>query len=108
MALPAKPRSTPQVKRRRKLRIAALTSATAISFSLTFVLVGVALLFGWAPSPEVMFGGKIDTGVLLLFVPLCALTLAMLVEVSRSIVRGIPEVTSRATSQEWHPGSGEG
>ncbi|WP_417308165.1 hypothetical protein [Devosia sp.] len=108
MALPAKLNSIPQVKRRRKLRIAALTSATAISFSLTFVLAGVALLFGLAPSPEVMFGGKVDTAVLLLFVPLCALTLAMLVEVSRTIVRGIPEVGTRAAAREWHPGSGEG
>lgn len=65
-----------------------LTSVTAISFSLTFVGVGVALLAGLLPEQLSALGNNIDVGVLLLFLPLCALAVAITAEVLRAALKG--------------------
>ncbi len=65
----------------------ALSVAAAISFSLTFITVSMAMLFGLIPE-RTFLGGEIDVNVLLLFVPLCALVLAIFVEVVRLILSG--------------------
>ncbi len=87
-----------------------LTSVTAISFSLTFVGVGVALLAGLLPERVSTLGNSIDVGVLLLFVPLCALVFAMVAEVLRAVVKGplrsIAPPRMRPLSG-WRPGHGE-
>ena len=72
-----------------------LTSAAAISFSLTFVGASVALLMGALPPAITTMAPPVDIGVLLLMVPLCALVLAMLVEVLRSALGGAPTPRSR-------------
>jgi hypothetical protein len=53
----------------------------------------------------------VDLGVLLLIVPLCALVLAIMAEVLRTAVTGLPRLrTSPAESPvgAWRPGRGEG
>lgn len=65
-----------------------LASVTAISFSLTFVGVSLALLAGLLPERVANLGASIDVGVLLLFLPLCALAFAISVEVVRAAHKG--------------------
>ncbi len=96
---------------RRPLFGNALTAATAISFSLTFVVAIVALLLGIIPERSLNIGFGIDTGVLLLFVPLCALVFAILVEVLRTMIGGgfkpdKPPAPNPLSA--WRPGHGEG
>lgn len=88
-----------------------LTSAAAISFSLTFVAGGIALLTGLLPQNIITHFGEVDTGVVVLFVPLCALVLALLIEVVRSVVReGLRQPAPRQANPlvAWKPGSNEG
>lgn len=92
----------------------ALTTVTVISFSLTFVIAGMAMLLGLLPldTSSVDFSiGSVDGGVLLLVVPLLALVLAMLFEATRLALRGPLKMSDdkpvRVLS-EWKPGHGEG
>jgi len=87
-----------------------LTAAAAISFSLTFVGAGVALLLGYLPQATRLGTTDIDTGVVLLVVPLCALLLAIIVEVTRSTLRETVHDTRPRTNPlgAWKPGHGEG
>lgn len=88
-----------------------LTAAAAISFSLTFVGAGIALLLGLVPSAAIVGTTEVDTGVVLLLVPLCALLLAILVEVVRSTLReGLTAPKARQPNPlaAWKPGHGEG
>ena len=92
----------------------ALTTVTVISFSLTFLLGGLALLLGLLPSNLQAVEsalGRIDTGVVLLLVPVVALIAAMVVEATRLALRGpvvIDEVRPVGPLTEWKPGNGEG
>ena len=89
---------------------AALASVTTIAFSLAFFAGGLALLFGLAPVPAAALPG-IDLGVLVLMVPLCALTLAIVLEVLRAAVSGLPRVQPprlTAALSDWRPGHNEG
>jgi uncharacterized membrane protein len=81
-------RSSPSTIRTGADKAIRLTSVTAISFSLTFVGVGVALLAGLLPERVSTLGENLDVGVLLLFLPLCALVFAMIAEVLRAAVKG--------------------
>jgi hypothetical protein len=87
-----------------------LASVMAISFSLTFVLVSIALLAGLLPR-SLTTRLPADLGVLLLMVPLSALVIAMLGEALRAALDGVPDrrapraVTALST---WRPGSREG
>ena len=88
-----------------------LTSAAAISFSLTFVAGGIALLTGLLPTAATTGVGEIDTGVVVLFVPLCALLLAVTFEAARSIMRDSmrqPAPRKANSLDAWKPGTGEG
>ena len=92
----------------------ALTTATIISFSLTFALAGFALLLGFLPRDAnflVSSTGSIETSIVLLVVPLVALVIAILFEAARLVWRGPVKMArarpSRALS-EWKPGHGEG
>ena len=88
-----------------------LTAAAAIGFSFTFVAAGVAMLAGVVPD-RVLFGlGGMDATVLLLFVPLCALTLAILAEAVRTTLAGEFRQPARVHAnplEPWRPGRGEG
>jgi hypothetical protein len=104
----------PQPARKRHLlRLFAnpLSAATAISFSLTFVGAGVALLLGMVPNSLLLGAQQVDTGVVLLLVPVCALLAAMIFEAVRaSLNDGIEQhPAARATAlSAWKPGRGEG
>src|SRR5262245_23519265 len=98
--------------KRAKLLSWNLASITAISFSLTFVGVSLALLAGVLPQKFASLDMPVDMGVVLLLVPLCALVLAMMAEVLRAAARGAlpkrPVRTASALIREWRPGNGEG
>lgn len=80
--------SSPTILRTGTDKTTGLASVTAISFSLTFVAVSVALLAGLLPERVTNLGASIDVGVLLLFLPLCALAFALSVEVVRAARKG--------------------
>lgn len=104
-------RKAPWFIPRRPLFKNALSAATAISFSLTFVVAGIALLVGLIPPRTIIGAGEIDTAVILLFVPLSALMLAILVEVVRSVVRdGLTPTKTRQANplSAWKAGQREG
>ena len=89
-----------------------LSAAAVIGFSLTLVGTGVAMLLGLVPQRMLPVLDGIDATIILLFLPLCALTLAILAEAVRSTLTGsfrpVP-VRSHATRLEpWRPGRGEG
>ena len=89
---------------------AALSSVIAIAFSLAFFAGGLALLFGLLPLPAANLP-SVDLAVLVLMVPLCALTLAIVVEVLRAAISGLPRVQPprlAAALSDWRPGNGEG
>lgn len=89
----------------------ALSAAAAIGFSLTFVGAGIAMLVGIVPSRTLVGSGELDTSVVLLFVPLCALVFALLVEVARTTMAGgLRQERPRPANPlaAWRPGNGEG
>ena len=88
-----------------------LATVVAISFSLTFVGVSVALLMGVLPASVASIQPPVDLGVLMLMVPLCALFFTMLAEVLLAAIRGLPRIRApRPTPalSAWRPGHGEG
>jgi hypothetical protein len=97
-----------------RARRKALNIVTVISFSLTFVGAGFALLLGLLPADANFVAsamGPIDTGIILLLIPLCALVLAILFEATRLALRGPVEIAQpRPTPalSDWKPGHGEG
>jgi uncharacterized membrane protein len=108
------PTRLPQPARNRHLRrffSNPLSAATAIGFSLTFVVAGVALLAGLVPD-SLLFGAQsVDTGVVLLFVPLCALLVAIMGEAVRATLNnGITAAPAPKANplSAWKPGQGEG
>ena len=88
-----------------------LFSTSVISFSLTFVGVGLAVLAGYLPTQQALLAGRIDAEVVLLFVPLCALVFAIVAEAIRIALKGpLRSGTGRkrASLSDWTPGHGEG
>ncbi len=88
-----------------------LAAVTAISFSLTFVLMSVAMLAGILPPAIFALSMPVDLGVLLLMVPLTALVLAILAEAFRTAIGGVPSPRAPRTVtalSDWRPGRGEG
>lgn len=103
--------SSPSIPQTRADRAAGLASVTAISFSLTFVGVSLALLAGVLPERVAQFGASIDVGVLLLFLPLCALAFAISIEVVRAARKGTLRSGAPPRMRPlsgWRPGPGEG
>jgi hypothetical protein len=87
----------------RRFRPPALATA-AIGFSLTFALVGMAVLAGWVPRHLVP--GGVDTAVLLFLVPLVTLMFGIVVEVVRhELAQG---TSLPATVPAWRAGVREG
>jgi len=88
-----------------------LSSAALIGFSLTLVGAGIAMLAGLVPQRMLPALDGIDAAVLLLFVPLCALTLAILAEAVRTSFSGSfnrVALTRGNAFEPWRPGRGEG
>lgn len=91
----------------------ALTGATVIAFSLTFALAGFALLFGLPETAAFLTTrqGPIDTGVVLLVVPLVALVGAIVFQAVRLTLAGPVQMQPprpARTLTDWQPGRGEG
>ncbi len=98
------PHSTPQTGRPSPAIIGAV-----IAFSLTLLGASVAIVTGIVPLRAYSFAQKVDIGAVLLFVPLCALILAVLSEVVRLTIRGGSDSPIYATvAPAWTPGHGEG
>ena len=89
-----------------------LTAAAVIGFSLTLVGAGIAMLFGFVPQRMLPALDGMDATVLLLFVPLCALTFAIIAEAIRATLSGgvhhAPARTHASALETWRPGRGEG
>lgn len=88
-----------------------LSAAAVIAFSLTLVGAGVAMLVGLVPHRMLPALDGIDATIVLLFVPLCALTLAILAEAVRAAFAGsLRPATVRSANplEPWRPGQGEG
>jgi len=89
-----------------------LSSAAVIAFSLTLVGAGIAMLLGLVPQRMLPALDDIDATILLLFVPLCALTLAILAEAVRASFTGSlrtePARAAVNPLEPWSPGRGEG
>ena len=82
-----------------------------VAFFLTLAISGIALYTGAVTRGIASLQESVDTQVVLLFVPLCALVFAMVFEVVRmSSTTTLP--TSAAEPRRipvgWHPGHGEG
>lgn len=83
-----------------------LLTAATISFSLTFVAVSLAILFGYIPPRDLLGAGDLDTGVVLLMVPLAALVLVTAIEAVRTARAGRlhAALSARRTPlSEWQP-----
>lgn len=89
-----------------------LFSAALLSFFLTFVGVGLAVLAGYLPARQAVLSGTIDAEVVLLFVPLAALVFAIVAEAARLSLKDSPvrQDPNRPTAplSGWTPGRGEG
>lgn len=102
----------PAARRKPGVPLSLVLSGATVGFAFVFAAVSVALLAGGLP--KVLRGpqGEIDTGVLLLFLPLCALALGMVAEVVRAAfsqpVLSSRKAVTRQPLSEWKPGLGEG
>jgi hypothetical protein len=89
-----------------------LSAAAVIGFSLTLVVTGIAMLIGIVPQRMLPALDGIDATILLLFLPLCALTFAILAEAIRATMTGsFSPVAARSRDnplEPWRPGRGEG
>lgn len=101
-----------QLSERKSAGASRLSAAAVIGFSLTLVGAGVAMLMGLVPQRTLPALDGVDATVFLLFVPLCALTLAILAEAVRSSLTGsFRPAAARANPsrlEPWRPGEGEG
>jgi hypothetical protein len=73
--------------RKARARIAAITTASIITFSLTLLAAGALVVLGIIPLNFLSFGQRVDVGALLLTVPVVALTLAVVFEATRIAIR---------------------
>lgn len=90
---------------------ASVSAIASITFALVFLVAIGAFALGALPSEALTFGGNVEAGVVLLFVPLCALIFAVLVEVIRSaLTQSFAPRTPRVDNAVlgWRPGHGEG
>ena len=88
-----------------------MSAIATITFALVFLGVIAAFALGALPAEALTFGGNVEAGVVLLFVPLCALIFAVLVEVIRSALTsgfGAQQPRSDRPMLSWRPGHGEG
>jgi hypothetical protein len=86
-----------------------LTTTSIVSFSLTLLAGGAAVLAGLVPLGPLTFGQRVDVGTLLFVSPLVALVLAVVFEVTRIALTSskLPE-PRRQQSLRWSPGRREG
>ncbi len=92
----------------RRRTAATLTTASVISFSLTMLGGSIAVLSGLVPLKPLSFGERIDVGALLLAMPVVALILAVVFEVTRIALKS-PELPEPRRQQVlvWSSGRRE-
>jgi hypothetical protein len=86
-----------------------LTTTSIVSFSLTLLAGGTAVLTGLVPLGHLTFGERVDVGTLLFVMPMVALVLAVVFEVTRIALTApkLPE-PRRQQRVRWTPGRREG
>lgn len=95
--VPAKPR-----------RVLAFTVAAVVSFSLTLLAGSIAVLTGLVPL-HVSVAERVDVGAVLFVVPVLALVLAVVFEVTRiALTRPELPMPRRQQTVRWSPGRREG
>ena len=99
--------SQPKSPRR---RAASFTTATVVSFSLTLLAAGVAVLSGALPLRMLTTVERIDIGTVLFVAPILALILAVMVEATRIALsrKPLPEPRRQQIIRNWSPGHREG
>ena len=104
---PANPATKPA--RRKSRKAVAFTTATIVSFSLTLLAAGIAVLTGMVPLRGFHHADRIDVGSLLFMMPVLALVLGVCFEVARIAMQSadLPEPRRRQTVR-WSPGNREG
>ncbi|MEO8759146.1 MAG: hypothetical protein ABI398_15500 [Devosia sp.] len=102
-------RKSPEKSHRRSSRAAIFTTSTIISFSLTLLAAGIAVLTGLIPLNALTPIERIEIGSLLFLMPVVALVLGVCFEVARIALRAedLPEPRQRQQLR-WEPGRREG
>ena len=101
--------SSSKKQRRGRTSLAAFTTATIASFSLTLLAAGIGILTGLLPLHALSFAQRLDVGSLLFIVPVVALILGVCFEVIRITLDGadLPEPRPQQTI-DWPPGGRDG
>ncbi len=85
-------------------RASAFGTATVVSFSLTLLAGGLAVMSGLVPLQRLSFGERIDVGTMLFVAPIAALVLAMVVEATRiALTRAELPEPRRQQQIRWVP-----
>ena len=102
----AEPAAKPAPRQSRKL--VAFTTATIISFSLTLLAAGIAVLTGMVPLRTFPHVDRVEIGSLLFMMPVLALILGVCFEVARIALQSaeLPEPRRHQTVR-WSPANRE-
>ena len=100
----------PETRTAKARRINAFTTATVVSFSLTLLAAGVAVLTNMVPLRMLTLGERVDLGAMLFVAPVLALVLAVVFETTRIALRRepLPEPRCHQVVRNWTPGRREG
>lgn len=85
-------------KKSRPLSIVSKVVIATIAFSLTVVAASIALMAGILPAGGLNAAERFDMGALMLFVPICLLTLGIVAEATRIAAtspKSVPETVDR-------------
>ena len=106
---PAKSPTKSAKPRRKPSRAVVFTTSTIVSFSLTLLAAGIAVLTGLLPLHALTRIERIDLGSLLFLMPVVALVLGVCFEVVRIAMQSadLPE-PRRRQAVRWSPGRREG
>jgi len=101
--------SAPAAKKSNARKAILFTTATIVSFSLTLLVGGMIVLSGVVPLQPLSFGERTDVGSLLFLMPVVALILAMVFEVTRiALTRKELPTPRQGQAVRWSPGRREG
>lgn len=101
--------STETSPAKRPRKAVALGTTAVVSFSLTLLAGGIAVLAGAVPLKMLNLGARLDVGALLFVMPVLALVLAVIFEATRIAMTGadLPQ-PRRQQMVRWSPGRREG
>jgi len=100
----------PSERQSARRRASSFTTATVVSFSLTLLAAGIAVLSGALPLRMLTSVERIDIGTVLFVAPILALILAVMVEATRIALsrQPLPEPRRQQIIRNWSPGHREG